>query len=117
MGTGIKRMRDLVREAGLKQPDFTSDKFFHAVFYRNPEYALKQVSETAGEGRQKTTQKIMQAIADDPQITSKALADRIGLTEDGIKYHLNNMQKKHLLCRIGPDKGGHLEIVGKNNSG
>ncbi len=41
MGTGIKRMRDLVRTAGLKQPEFTADTFFHAIFYRNPEYALK----------------------------------------------------------------------------
>ncbi|MDP2866204.1 MAG: ATP-binding protein, partial [Elusimicrobiota bacterium] len=41
MGTGIKRMKDLMREAGLKEPEFTSDTFFHAVFYRNPEYSLK----------------------------------------------------------------------------
>jgi predicted HTH transcriptional regulator len=66
---------------------------------------------------QKTTQKIMQAIVDDPQITRKMLADRIGLTEDGIKYHLNSMQRKGLLRRIGPDKGGYWEIVGKNNDG
>ena len=65
------------------------------------------------ETREKTTQKIMQAIVADPQITRKTLADRIGLTEDGIKYHLNSIQRKRLLRRIGPDKGGHWEIVGE----
>ena len=34
MGTGIKRMKDLMREAGLKEPEFTYDTFFHAVFYQ-----------------------------------------------------------------------------------
>ena len=35
MGTGIKRMKDLMREAGLKViSEFTYDTFFHAVFYQ-----------------------------------------------------------------------------------
>ncbi len=32
MGTGIKKMKSLMQEAKLKEPVFTSDSFFHAIF-------------------------------------------------------------------------------------
>ena len=38
MGTGIRRMRGLMKDSGLAAPEFTSDSFFHAVFYRSKEY-------------------------------------------------------------------------------
>jgi len=34
----------------------------------------------------------------------------VGISEDGIKYHINNLKKKGFLKRIDPDKGGYLEI-------
>ncbi len=39
------------------------------------------------------------------------MAEKIGLTADGIKYHLSNMQEKKLIKRIGPDKGGYWKII------
>ena len=110
-GTGIQRIRDAMKDYGLGV-EFESDGFFTVTFEREK---VGSDTKSSVKTTQKTTQKIMQAIVDDPQITRKTLADRIGLTEDGIKYHLNNMQKKRLLRRIGPDKGGHWEIVGKKS--
>ena len=60
---------------------------------------------------QKTTQKIIEAITKKSDITQKELAAVIGITEDGVKYHITRLRKKGLLKRIGPDKGGHWEIV------
>jgi ATP-dependent DNA helicase RecG len=59
---------------------------------------------------QKTTQKIIALIEKSPEISRKELAEVIGLTEDGIKYHLKKMQKKGILERIGPARGGHWKI-------
>ncbi|MBI5096939.1 MAG: winged helix-turn-helix domain-containing protein, partial [Nitrospirae bacterium] len=56
---------------------------------------------------QKTTQKIIEAITKKSDITQKELAAIIGITEDGVKYHITRLRKKGLLKRIGPDKGGH----------
>ncbi|MCK5179537.1 MAG: hypothetical protein KAR32_08395, partial [Candidatus Omnitrophica bacterium] len=53
IGSGIKKIKDLVKDAGLKEPKFEYDTFFQVTFYRNPEYALKT-------GELKTTQKIVQ---------------------------------------------------------
>ena len=60
---------------------------------------------------QKTTQKILELIKENPHITRRELAGQIGITEDGIKYHLGKMKEKGILKRIGPDKGGYWEVV------
>ena len=57
-----------------------------------------------------TTQKIIALIGKSPEISRKELAEVIGLTEDGIKYHLKKMQKKGIIKRIGPAKGGYWEV-------
>ncbi len=64
MGTGIRRMKDLMRAAGLEAPEFTSDSFFHAIFHRSPEFSLKEVVAPAA---QKTTQKIIEYLRANPQ--------------------------------------------------
>ena len=43
---------------------------------------------------QKTTQKILKAIPNKPAITKKELAAVIGITEDGVKYHKPDLEKK-----------------------
>ena len=60
---------------------------------------------------QKTTQKILELVRQNPRLTRKDLSDALGITEDGIKFHLARLKKEGLLRRIGPDKGGHWEIV------
>ena len=58
MGTGIEKMKKLMLEAKLKEPVFTSDSFFHVIFYRSPEYAMKQmVNKETGENAEKMRRK------------------------------------------------------------
>ncbi|MDO9529210.1 MAG: ATP-binding protein, partial [Syntrophales bacterium] len=49
MGSGIRKMKNLMKEADLKPPVFEVSTFFRATFYRDPEYALKKVGEKVGE--------------------------------------------------------------------
>ena len=62
---------------------------------------------------QKTTQIIIEAITKKSDITQKELATIIGITEDGVKYHITRLRKQGLLKRIGPDKGGYWEVLKK----
>lgn len=44
----------------------------------------------------------------------KELTELIGnITEDGIKYNLSKLKKEGKIKRVGPDKGGHWEIIKK----
>jgi len=59
----------------------------------------------------KTTQKIMRLIAENSGINRKELADQTGMGTDIAKYHLDKMRKQSLIRRIGPDRGGHWEVI------
>jgi len=58
---------------------------------------------------QKTTQKILALVKENPQITRNELARVLGISSDGVKYHLDNLKQKGLLRRVGGRKEGHWE--------
>ncbi len=120
MGTGIGRMRNLVREAGLKPPDFTSDTFFHAVFQRNPEHALKsaagrgvekRLAEGLVEGLAESQRKILALVEKTPSISKQELSRKIRISTTAIDKNIQVLKKKGLLERVGPDKGGHWILL------
>ncbi len=63
------------------------------------------------ETTQKTAQKIIAAIINEPKITRKKLSELCGISVDGIKWQLKQLQKENLIRRVGPDNGGHWEII------
>ncbi len=55
---------------------------------------------------------IIQELKKNPNLSRKDLAKTItSVTEAGIKYHLKKLREKGLLRRVGPDFGGHWEIL------
>jgi len=87
---------------------------FIATFKRNS-YEVTNPAAESGENSQKTTQKttqkILELIAATPNISRTQLAIEIGITADGIKYHLDKLRNDGMIKRVGPDKGGYWEIV------
>lgn len=59
----------------------------------------------------KSSEKILRLISENPTITTEVLAERIGISTRAVEKHLANLKSKGLLLRIGPDKGGHWEVV------
>ena len=50
-----------------------------------------------------TAQKIIDLLSEDPYLTRLDIALRLSLTPDGVRYHLNRLQKKGYLIRVeGP---------------
>ncbi|MDE6652751.1 MAG: hypothetical protein K2K08_10190, partial [Paramuribaculum sp.] len=59
-----------------------------------------------------TSEKIVLELKKNPSLSRKQLAQLIPtITEDGVKYHLSKLQERGIIRRIGPDKGGHWEIL------
>ncbi len=46
-----------------------------------------------------------------PAITRRELAAKIGITDDGIKYHLNKLKLSGRIKHIGPTKAGQWETL------
>ena len=60
---------------------------------------------------EKTREKILRFIKENPAITTSELAEKSGLTSKGIEWNIDKMKKDGLIKRIGPDKGGHWEVL------
>jgi len=117
MGTGFERIRQICKREKAPYPDIEfTENYFYITFKQSYEY-LKLAGERPPKEEfltttQKTTQKILVLIKQNPHITRKELAQKIGnITEEGIKYHLTQMKKKGVIRRFGPDRGGYWQII------
>jgi len=115
---GVKRVQDMLRDNGNKKAEFDVSKLtvFCVNVFSNEEDATQTATQTATQG---TTQKlsevqiaIIEYLRKHPIAGRKELATAIGnITEDGIKYNLQKLQKIGALKRIGPNFGGHWEVI------
>jgi len=55
--------------------------------------------------------KIIEAIRQNSDITITELAELTGVTARSVERNVQRLQLENRLRRIGPDKGGHWEIV------
>ena len=107
----------------MRPPEFETDGFSRAVFYRSPDFAIKgKMSGAEKDGRptrektreitrEKTGENILALIGANPEITTMVLAKETGLTEKGIEWNINRLKESGRLRRVGPDKGGHWEVI------
>lgn len=127
IGMGIRKMKETMVAAGLREPTFAPDGFFRAIFYRLPEFASKEdigkqpakgwaesprgLAEKLVEGLVENQKKILILVAHNPYISKKAMSKEIGISTTAIDKNLIVLKQKGLLRRIGPDKGGHWEVI------
>lgn len=55
--------------------------------------------------------KLWQLISENPNITTIEMANKLGMARSGVAKQIAFLQKENLIRRVGPDKGGHWEIV------
>lgn len=48
---------------------------------------------------------------DNPAITTQEIAEVLDLSIAGIEKAIRTLKKQNRLRRIGPDKGGHWEVI------
>ncbi len=58
-----------------------------------------------------TALNILKLLEQDNALTRNQLAEKLGVSPDTIKKNVEKLKQKGILQRIGPDKGGHWEIV------
>lgn len=50
-------------------------------------------------------------VGKNPSVTRTELAAATGLSTDGVKWNLDKLKKSGKIRRIGPDRGGHWEVM------
>ena len=119
-GTGIPRLFEACEEYGLPKPeliDFDGD--FRVNMYRkkdtntetnretgtNTETNTKTDTEILGTDTE-TVEKIFRLMREQPAITVKAIAQQLGLSVGGVRYHINNLKKDGIVKHSGSSKKG-----------
>jgi len=64
-----------------------------------------------GEGLSPNQKSILELIAKDPMISAQQLAQIVGISSRKIEENIAKLKRRGRLKRIGPDKGGHWEVV------
>jgi len=76
----------------------------------SPKGSLKSSLKSSG----KTDVDILHMLSDNPNMTIPEMAASLGITTRGVRKQIASLKKQGRLSRIGPDKGGHWEIIDKN---
>jgi ATP-dependent DNA helicase RecG len=67
--------------------------------------------DTTQKSTQKSTQRILDLIRENPYVTTQEMADSIGIIRRIVAKHIKSLQENGVIKRVGPDKGGHWEVV------
>ncbi len=65
---------------------------------------------------EKSSGKIIRLLKENSKLTIPEMSKIIDVTERSIERNIENLKKKNVLKRIGPDKGGHWEIINEGNN-
>ncbi|MCF8371479.1 MAG: putative DNA binding domain-containing protein [Bacteroidales bacterium] len=84
--------------------EFIDKEFFTTVVY------LKPTVEPVKKDREATKKKIIELIEGNNKITTKELAENIGISEKGVEWQISRLKSAGTLRRIGSDKGGHWDV-------
>ena len=125
-GRGVEKVFDACRKSGIKAPDFRYEHtglWVEFVFSNQEtekttqeiEIATQEAGETTQETekttQETTQQKILTYIKDKPDLTRRELADKIGISSNGVKYHLDKLKNRGVIRHVGATKKGHWEIL------
>ena len=158
-GSGIPRIIEKVKAAGLREPEFQDLEIgFRINLYRNTEdtvircaeeniqsgtqatqgntqatqnvqdttqnvqdttQTVRDTTQTTQDTTQTTTQTklsqeaktILQIISQNPDMTQKEIAEKLGWKINRVKYHVNRMRQQNIIKRVGTSHKGHWEVV------
>ena len=113
---GIREVKSQLAENGNPAPEFKVDYItafaVEIPVAKDDEPAVNSgVGQLGQESREKSREKIICLIRENPTITQKDLVEALHLSVKTIEKHIKNLKAEGLLRRVGPDKGGHWEII------
>jgi len=112
IGTGINRIKNAVKEHSQGNVEFYYNNFFIVTFTRTKRVGEK-LGVKLGIKLGENEIKILKLMEDSKYITTKELSEHIKISTTAVDNNISKLKKKGILKRIGPDKGGHWEVIEK----
>lgn len=117
-GEGFDRICREQEANGANVPSFRTDEFILKIMV--PKVAEKvtvnftekvNATENVIDVSQKTSQKIIDLIKEDPYISTSKMAEIIGVDRRNIARNIKKLQEQGVVRRVGPDKSGFWEVI------
>ncbi len=111
-GSGTRMMLDECKAAGMPAPTFEQVQGFRVTFNKPPQSReAHRPHESSRPLREKTRERILRVLRENPTITTLELSTAIGLSQKAIEWNIKKLKSARLMKRVGPDKGGHWEVA------
>jgi ATP-dependent DNA helicase RecG len=114
-GRGIERIFCACTTAGTPPPALRCEQnglWADFEFGSAADTSFREAGERTGEKTgEKTRDKILGLIRVNPDMSMQTMASFLGLTRKGVEWQVRKLKQAGILRRIGPDKGGHWEIL------
>ena len=104
-GYGIGRIKKWESLTGEKV-EIESDIATSTITYFRP-----IIGQKIGQKVLNTREKLLNLIADNPNITRKELTKILNVPSSTVQYHIEKQKSEHRIERIGGAKGGHWVII------
>ena len=126
LGSGMRKLyHDVPLYSGFAKPQFLDGNVFRLIVPLNDDVPSASEMEPAIVEKDgginmhsnctvnapEIALKTFAAIKENPRATAKKLAESLGVSLRTVKNHIALLKEAGVITRIGPDKGGHWEIV------
>ncbi|MFH0872547.1 MAG: RNA-binding domain-containing protein [bacterium] len=109
LGSGIKRALE-----NWPEIDFTDDRdgsLFTATITRKAVISSEEPAAGSEKSSEKSSEKILGLLRADPKLAARAIADELGISPRAVEKQIARLREEGRIQRVGPDKGGHWEVV------
>jgi len=123
VGSGTNKIVKWCREWGLPNPvfEYTGTSIVVTLRKRLADYAQVYAGASPHlglvdrlvDGLVASQRKMILLMAEQPSVSKKQMANSLGISTTAIDKNIVQLKRKGFLRRVGPDKGGHWEVVKK----
>ena len=115
----INHIRTIRGTTAIEGNTLTEDQVTDIIAGKRPR-TLKARGESQGgkkkvvrKGGKKTVDRLLELIRGNPKITFAEMVSAAGISRSAIQKHIERLKDAQRLRRVGPDKGGHWEVIEK----
>ena len=111
-GRGTLKIARLMQERGLEPPAVAVRQGAVVITFVLPALVkTPEKTETPQKTPQKTPDAIIAILRQRPELSFSEVAAKLGKSESAIKRAVRKLRESGRLARIGPDKGGHWQVI------
>lgn len=111
LGTGIRNIYKYVPLYTNAQPTIDDEEVYTVRMELPTGITTQSTPKSTPKSTPESTLKIIELIKQDPNITLSKIAVKLGISERGTDKQIKKLKEQGLIRRIGPNKGGHWELV------